>query len=309
MGVVRWRGQLGPPSLLIVSALVIAAIVPASIAAGPVAPRQTASACVAPSPPSSGLAELVSLQPARVASDALLTSRGELTGRRMAIERQSDEPVVISLPPESFVAGARGATVVYGWHSLQQGSEVRLIDAETGCDRRLARPTEVVRSALLAPDGGSLFVHRVGKADRRDLGVTRHDLTSGGQMQVVEPLPVSDTFGPTFATNLSWSADGTELAVQSCGADRCRTRVLDAATGEVAVYAGDGHGSLIGFDRSQLVTWDTCHWAPCAVLAIDRATGEASTFAEEAFDASLSWSDGDLVLIVDTPAGQLEVRP
>jgi hypothetical protein len=309
MGVVRWRG-LGPSSVLVVAALVIAALLPASIAAEP-PPRPTASPCVAPSPIGAGLAEMMLQPQARVASDALLTSRGELTGRQVTVERPSAEPVVVSLPAEAFVADARGAAVVYGWHSPLQGSEVRLVDAATGCDRRLARPTEVVRSALLAPDGASIYVHRVTQSERHDLGVMRHDLVSGEQVQVVEPLPESDVFGPTFATTLGWSLADDELAVQSCGADRCRTRVLDATSGTVQTYADAGHGSLIGFDRSTLVVYDTCHWAPCAVLAINRDTGGVTTLVKEAFDARLTTTtDGAaLLLIVDTPAGQLEVRP
>ncbi len=312
MGAVNWRGLLGPPSLLISAALVIAAVLPAAIAAGPLPPPP------APGPPCPTLGLLAggelaaarrASSNARVAAEALVTERGEETGRRLAVEPASGAAVEIGLPPESFVAGPFGGLLLYGWHAPAIGSQVRGIVLASGCDQRLATPTEIVRSAVLDGGGRALYVHSVTADGRRDAGVVRHDLPDGGQTQVVEPLTDSDEYGPTFATSLVWSLDGSELAVQSCGFSQCRTRVLDAASGEVQVVPADGHGALLGLDRRRLYAYAACHWSPCDVLAIDRASGVAMVLVEEAYEAVLTLRDGTSRLIVETAAGSREVVP
>ncbi|HSH21643.1 MAG TPA: hypothetical protein VK992_03370 [Candidatus Caenarcaniphilales bacterium] len=238
-----------------------------------------------------------------------VNASGLLTGRRLGFEPRAGRKVAITLPPESFVSPVVGDVIVYGWHSPTVGSEIRAISVDSGCDLLLLRLPDAVRSALLDRSGGALYVHAVAAADRRDLGVTRHELATGHRDLVVGPLPSSEVFGPTFATELRWSVDGEALAVQSCGMSACRTRVLDVTTGVLSSYEGSGHGALVGVTADRLYVFDRCHWSPCRVLAIDLDSGVASEIAEEAFSASLVTEAGRQVLRIDTAAGRQEVTP
>jgi hypothetical protein len=165
-----------------------------------------------------------------------------------------------------------------------------------------------VRRAVLDRAGRALYVHAVTEAERRDAGIVRHDLQSGQRTQVVEPLPDSEVYGPTFSTSLVWRADGAELAVQSCGASQCRTRVLDVAGEQVRSYDSTPHGELIGFDADRLYAYDACHWAPCDVLAMERSGGGTRVLAHDAYDATLL--EGSVTrLSIETHEGIQEVRP
>jgi hypothetical protein len=308
----RWRSLLGPPSVVVSAAVMIAAAYPAIAAAPPKpAPITPPVAC----PPGSREIEAV-LQPAlgpgvgaRIRDDVLLTGDGEESGRRLTVEPTDAQRVVISLPPESFVGQPREGLLLYGSHSEEGGSEVRAVHPASGCDVRLAQPDEIVRGATIDASGRYLFVHSVTHPDRRDGGVIRHDLQSGEQAQVVPRLPDSAYFGPTFGTLLAWSAEGDDLAVQSCGFSHCRTRILDTENGRVETYAGSGHGALIGLTRDSLVTFAACHWEPCAVLAIARPSGAVTELIEEAYGASLSLDNGSPLVQLQTAAGTLEVTP
>lgn len=312
MGVNRWRGLLGPPSLVISTALVVAAVVPAALAAGPLrlppAPKQP---CPTPGLLAEGAlpAARESNPASRLTQETLLTSAGEETGRRLVVGSATQDPAVISLPPESFVAGPYGDLVLYGWHTPAHGSQVRAVAMTSGCDARLARPAGIVRSAVLDQSGTALYVHAVTEGERRDAGVVRHDLPTGASMRVVEPLPASDAYGPTFATSLVWRTDGAELAVQSCGASQCRTRILDVASGTVQTYDGTPHGELIGFDAAALYAFEACHWAPCDVLAIERSGGGSRVVVHDAYDARLVYDGSATRLSIETLEGIREVRP
>jgi hypothetical protein len=312
MGVVHWRGLLGPPSLLISTALVIAAVVPAAIAAGPLRPSPVAS----PPCPTPGLLAETELSAARgapvnarIAAQALISTRGEVTGRRLAVEPAAGPPLELTLPTESFVAGPFGGILLYGAHTSSAGSEVRAVALETGCDQRLATAGDVVRSAVIDGTGRFLYAHSVTANDRQDGGVVRHDIVTGEQVRVVAPLPYSEEYGPTFATSLVWSVDANELAVQSCGFSRCRTRVLDVASGAVETVTDAGHGTLLGLDRQRLYAYDACHWSPCDVLAIERRDGSAGVIVEDAYDARLTAVEGTAQLRAETSAGRLELKP
>src|SRR5919106_5376355 len=108
MGVISWRGPFGPPSLVIATALVVAAVVPAALAAGPLrpppAPKQP---CPTPGLLTEGALPAVpgSSLATRLSQETLLTQRGEETGRRLAVGSGTQDAAVITLPPESFVAG------------------------------------------------------------------------------------------------------------------------------------------------------------------------------------------------------------
>lgn len=312
MGVVHWRGLFGPPSLLISTALVIAAVVPAAIASGPLRPSPLPS-LPCPTPGLLAETELTAARSgsvnARITAQSIISTRGEETGQRLAVEHAAGPAVEMMLPAESFVAGPFGAILLYGSHTAGAGSEVRAVALETGCDQRLATPANVVRSAVMDATGRFLYIHSVASGDRQDGGVVRHDIVTGAQSRVVPPLPYSEDYGPTFATSLVWSVGGGELAVQSCGFSRCRTRVLDVASGEVETVPDTGHGTLLGFDEQRLYAYDACHWSPCDVLAIERHDGRTEVIVEDAYDVSLVAVDGAARLRVETSAGRLEVKP
>ena len=309
MGQARWFDRIGPPSLMFATALMLAVVFPSAIRAVP--PNRGGEPVPCPSfdVPAVARAAAASAPGAAHDTETLLDSIGSVTGRRLRLVTTNGARVAVTLPPESFVAPATGAVVVHGQHSPSTGSVVRALSLESGCDLVLARPAHVVRSAILDPAGTALYVHAVTADERADAGVTRFDLATGRSTSVLDPLPADDAFGPTFATELRWSAGGSELAVQSCGFSRCRTRIVDIESGHVETFAGAGHGSLIGVTSDTLIAWDACHWSPCAVLAIDRGTGEAATIAEEATGASLAIREGHPSVSVETAAGTLEVAP
>lgn len=309
MGQAGWRGRVGPPSFVVVAAIVLAALGPAAIAAAPPAGQPPLPAeCRATDRGTVAQAAGRTLS-AQVSSRLVLDSNGAVAGRRLRVAAASGRLLDLSLPAESFVAEPVGDVVVYGFHDAKHGSTVRAVVGASGCETLLARPTEVVRRAVLDATGNQLYVHSVSRQGRRDLGVSRHELATGESSRAVEPLPPDDAFGPTFATNLRWSIDGAALAVQSCGGTRCRTRVLDVATGGLQTYAGEGHGDLIGLTARALLAFDACDWAPCPLLSIDRETGEPRELSGEALSASLTVRDGRPVADVQTPAGYVEVWP
>jgi hypothetical protein len=302
----RWRNRFGVPALVVLAAF-STALVPASLAAGGFQPKSwPAGNCPAFDPLATARAATSRSVPrADVADEMLLSALGELAGRRLQIGPAGKPALTITLPAESFVAPLTGSLLVYGWGS-PEASEVRGLDLESGCDFSLARPTGIVRSALIDATGSWLYVHSVTAAERRDAGVSAYDLATGGLRQVTDPVPVSELFGPTFSTTLSWSIDGSQLAVQSCGFALCRTHVLDVASGEVSSNDA-GHGPLIGFTRQALFVLADLGGLPSALLAIDRHTGAVSTLADEAFGAVLEAQDGGSRLLIDTPAGAQEV--
>ncbi len=304
MGQPGWRDRFGPPSLALSTGLVIAIIFPAAISAEPPPAPRPPVACPSVDV---GAAASRGAESARVTSALTTDANGTVTGRRLAVERAPGEaPLTVDLPAESFVATARGSLTVYGAHRPGNGSEIRAIDAESGCDVFLARPSEVVRSAILDPSGTALYVHSVAEDDRRDLGVTRHDLRTGAVTAALGPLEPSDRFGRTFATELRWSVEGDVLAVQSCGISACRTRTLGTASGDVTTFA-EAHGSLIGLTRDSLYAFEACHGLPCGVLAIDQGSGDSALLAEEAYSAALTSRDGLVVLFLETAAGTQEI--
>ena len=307
----RWRESIGPPSLFMTSALLIAAALPAALTLGPPAQASgpSAASCRAFDGPAAIARAATTARAAgqSVQDRAQISARGELTGRRLDVQASTGVPVAVTLPPESFVAPATGNVLVYGMSSTGGGSEVHAIDLASGCDLTLAKPAGVVRSAQLDAAGTSLFVHAVTGAGRSDAGVTRHDLVTGTTSQAVPPLPVSEQFGPTFGTELRWSLDGRSLAVNSCGISHCRTRILDTVTGQLEAMDEPGHGPLVGLTAQTLFVLEDLHGLPSALLAVDRQSGVLTRLHEAVFDASLEQSGANALLKFETAAGVREV--
>lgn len=235
-----------------------------------------------------------------------LDALGQFAGRNVIVSGVG-RSLSISLPAESFVGAPAGDAVVYT-SAIGGRSEVHVIDLAVGCDVILARPPGIVRSALLDPSGAAVYVHSVSNPARQDAGVSRYALDGSAVQLVVPPLPDDPRFGVTFGTQLGWSFDGGALFVQSCGADSCRTRLMDVASGGVSTYDGLGQSSIIGVTPAHVVTYGDCAGLPCSVVSIDRATHAATTLADEAWSASLAaGGDGSAIVRIETTAGIVEV--
>ena len=305
----RWRDRVGLPALLLI-ALMSTAVTPAAMTAGL---RPAAISGV----------DCRAVTPAAVARDALdpprgrggsarvlaqLAKRGELTGRVLSAQTAAGAALSIALPVESFVGPTQGDLVVYTRNAPATGSEVRALSLVSGCDTKLASPSEIVRSAVLDPKASAAYVHSVTRIGRADAGVTRYDLATGVAIQALPPLRPADDFGPIFGTDLEWSTGGDALAVQSCGFSSCLTRVLNVATGSLSTFDEPGQGAFIGLTADHLVTFADCLGLPCAVLSADVRTGAVSVLAAEASSATVvPAADGHAVVSIQTPAGNLEV--
>ncbi len=211
----------------------------------------------------------------------------------------------IGLPPESFAANPSGAALLYG---LDDGatSEAHLLAVAAGCDRVVARSRDVIRRATLDPTGTQLYYHLRDRRTRADLGVWRQSLGDGQTVERVLP-PLAEgargrrTFGPSFSTEFAWSAEGSTLAVQSCAAFECRTRVVEVATRTTTAYDAPGQGELLGLTRDQLLVYAACAGLPCPVQAIDRRSGRARVVVHAAGTAIVV-NDRDEPLLVYEPA-------
>lgn len=306
------RYRIGPPVVVLGTALLLTALMPASsigvtMAAAGRGQPPGASAC----PPASDVAKASHRAradaPGRVRFDPVLSDAGELTGQLLNVISDAGA-LAVELPTESFVGQPLGELFVYTTYSPPNGSSVHLIDIATGCDVVAVSRADVVRSAVLAPDGASIYVHTLSRAGRGDNGVQRVDLAGSASTMVVPPLPPSDAFGPTFGTELRWSVDGHALAVQSCGFEACRTRVLDVATGGILTLDDPQQGALIGLTDRHLVTFAACAGLPCGVLSADLVAGLTTVLADTAWSAAMvGGPDGSATVSIQAAAGTTEV--
>lgn len=303
MGRPRWIPRLGPP-LVAAAALALAG---GSSLAGPRA-AGTPPDCPEPDPSPTIAAD--PLPGAWFRQDPVLDASGALAGQRLAAGRLGGLSWTLDLPAESFAAGPFGRLILVGADD-GAASELSVIDVAAGCRLALGRSDDVIRRAVIDPAGTTIFEFRVDRATRVDLGVWRRDL--GGHsapIRLLEPLPPDDEFGPTFSTELGWSREGDRLAVQSCGARACRTRILEPRSGSVTVIAGPDHGELIGLTDGLVVAYAACEGLPCPIEGIDIATRARTVLAPAAGLAIVTGSgpDSRLVFEADGPAGFLAVR-
>ena len=221
--------------------------------------------------------------------DAVLDA-GRLTGQRLAIGvAGAGRPLVLALPPESFAAGPFGPAIVVGADDGIR-SAVRLVDAVAGCAWTALSSDDVVRRATLTPDGRALVTFRVARSDRADLGVDLHALDGADAPRRLLPPVGSDArFGTTWSTEFAWEMDGDRLAVQSCGAIACRTRVVDLGSGSVTVLDAPGVADMIGFADGVVVAHGACGGLPCPILGIHADDdGRVATLHPQAGQAVLA---------------------
>jgi hypothetical protein len=208
-------------------------------------------------------------------------------GQRLSVGAPGTPARTLELPPESFAAGPFGGTVLVG---SDDGAVSRraLIDIASGCAWSLGRSADVVRRATMTPGGSSIVEFRVDRRTRADLGVWRRSLApDGGEERILPPIEPDPRFGPTWLTELSWSDDGSLLAVESCGEVACRVRWLDPDSGVGGRIGDPTLGELVGLTRDRLVARAACRGLPCPIRDVSLRTGATHTLVRSAGQAVL----------------------
>ena len=186
------------------------------------------------------------------------------------------------------------------------------------CEIALDERADVVRSAILDPHDGSVFVHVVARDTRADLGTFRISLSANGISEarlVAPPLTgeLATAAGLIFGTGLRLDAAGTHLAVQSCTDLGCLARIFDLGNAAAAprVLRGIEQGPMLGFAEDDLVTWAACDGYPCPVLAWNLATDHSRTLVPGATAAALTADGRRLVALLGNAGGTraVEVDP
>jgi hypothetical protein len=221
--------------------------------------------------------------------------QGRLTGYDLRVGRLAEDATSrwFAIPPESHAGGPFGGVVLFGSDDGRR-SEVRLVVAGTGCVATVVSSVQVIRRSTIDRAGRFLFYHLVDRTTREDLGIWRRSL--GDPSAPVQLLPAlatvelssgPDPVGAIFSTEFAWTPDGLGLAVQSCGATRCQTRVLETTNGEITSYAASGQGGMLGVTGDLLVAYAACLGLPCPIVGTERATGRTRELAAAAGGAVL----------------------
>jgi hypothetical protein len=229
--------------------------------------------------------------------DGLVVEAGTFTGQRLTVGQLGAGGRTLDLPPESFATGPWSGRVLVGADDGAR-SRLSLVDVGAGCATLLADEADVVRAALVMPDGSAVVEHRVDRATRADLGVWRVGLDGSRTRRLVAGLATDARYGPTFSTELRWAPDG-RLAISTCGETRCRTRLVDMASGRSSAVGPTG--PLIGITSDgAVVAHEPCGGFPCGIVR--RAPGrDATVLATDAGPATMA---GDRV-VFETARGRL----
>lgn len=204
----------------------------------------------------------------------------------------------LDLDPESFAVGPFAGTILAGTDDGAT-SRVSLIDVVAGCAWAVDRSADVVRRATISPDGSALIEFRVDRTSRADLGIWRRPLVGDGAFQrILPPIEPDQRFGPTWLTELSWSGEGSLLAVESCGEVACRIRWLDMRTGVSGSVSDPSLGDLIGLTRDRLVAHGACRGLPCPLRSHGLADDSATTIVASAGQAVLARDAGGRPVVV-----------
>ena len=256
----RWiRGMvpLATMALLVTGVSMRPAILQAATGAWPPSP------CASAPPPDPGV-------PAWYRIDARLDGRGSVAGQRLHLGGVGSDELAMDLPPESFATGPQDGLVLVGADDGTQ-SRLALVDAAAGCVTWSAAVDDVVRSALVAPDGQSVAEHHVDRSTRSDRGVWLRPLDGGPARQIAAGLEVDAAYGPTFTTELRWAPDG-RLVVTSCGELACRNRLVEIRTRRTTAIARTG--PVVGVaDDGALLAYGVCPGYPCAVIRFNADGG------------------------------------
>ena len=232
--------------------------------------------------------------------DPTLDADGSLTGQRLSMGiSEGTLTKVMDLPAELFAAGPFGQRLLVG---ADDGASSRLFTVEiaTGCTSSLAQETAVIRRATISPDGRAVYESRVDRTTRADLGVWRRPFDPASPAtRLLDPLPTDARFGRTWSTEFTWSVEGDRLAIQSCGATACRTRVFDPARGgrPTRLVADPALGPLVGLAGSRAISYDACRGFPCPIVSVDVDLGEQTVLTGAAGRAVLTGAGPDARLV------------
>jgi hypothetical protein len=226
---------------------------------------------------------------------------GTLTARRLAAGAPGERRArIVDMDPESFAAGPFAGLILAGTDDGAHSS-LSVIDPAGGCAVEIDRSTDIIRRATLTPERDAVLEFRLDRDTRAELGTFRvpiGDHAATAILRVVDPIEPDERFGPTWTTEFAWSDDGGRLAIQSCGAIACRTRVLDQVSGAVAQFGDLSHGDLVGVAGGHVVLREACGGLPCPLLSIDIDSGEQVTLDDEAGLAVTTMSPDGTGLVV-----------
>ena len=236
--------------------------------------------------------------------DPVLDATGGLASQRLVVGRTGGAGRrTLELAPESFAAGPFEDVVLVG---TDDGTESQLValDVVAGCATTLDESTDIIRRATLTPDRRSIVEFRLDRRTRADLGIWVKPLGPGAAAtRALAPIEADDRFGRTWSTELLWSGDGADLAVQSCGESACRTRVFTPGTDRLHMVDDLDIGPAIGLADGRLVAYLACRGLPCPVVAVNVADGTRRILAAEARAAVLVATARGPRLIHEATAG------
>ncbi len=176
----------------------------------------------------------------------------------------------IALPAESSVSADVGGRVVVTADDGRR-SIVAIVSTVARCATIVAVSGDVARSGVLGGRDGSVLYHAVARDSRADLGIWVAVAGAPPQL-LVDALPAHDPavmhVGRVYATTLMLDEAGTRLAVQSCGAIDCRTRVVDLGTRREARLDWPGQGPLVAIAAEGATFADACGSSACATRTI-----------------------------------------
>jgi hypothetical protein len=276
MAEARWFRRAGPGLAALGAVLFVA-----STTTGAHAPRWQPAMCAGPARTGPGpIGAWYRLDPTLV--------DGTRTGQRLSVGVAGTTSARgLDLDAESFAAGPFSGMVLLGTDD-GTSSRLSLVDVAAGCAWPIDRSGEVIRRATLTPDGGTLVEFRVERRSRADLGVWRRPLEPPGpESRLLPPIDPDIRFGPTWLTELTWSDDGSLLAVQSCGEVACRVRWVDVASGATGIVADPSLGDMVGLTRRALVAHGACRGLPCSIRSVDLRTGSTIILAAAAGQATV----------------------
>lgn len=232
---------------------------------------------------------------------------GELTGWTVTMgsggaARPTTE---LLLAPASLVSGPVDGRLVVATDGAG-GSSVEIVDIARSCRQSIDVGRAVARHAIADPTGDGVFAHLLDRPTRRDLGIW-HLSVDRSPTLVLEALDSQSLaevgISRVWSTDLRASADGSQLAVQSCDPERCFSRVVDLRSGRVHILRGE-QGPLIGLAGARLITLGSCPGLPCEVLSWDPETGGALSVARQAVGAAIT-ADGQVVVAVPGAGGSV----